>query len=92
MTKFTEGKWFVKQMKECNSIYSVHYTVPASEYSQASITLYNQDNSGNAHLIAAAPDMYGMLESIAKNMLTTDGGCIEDMLAIEMLLKKARGE
>ena len=46
----------------------------------------------NAHLISQSPAMYAMLDEIAINMHKTDSGCIEDILAIERLLAKCRGE
>ena len=106
MTKFTKGEWSVSELEDNVDYIRVRGTVPGARFKIANVIDVNhhlecnthvyakekQQAIANAHLIAAAPDMYGMLESIAKNMLTTDGGCIEDMLAIEMLLKKARGE
>lgn len=47
-----------------------------------------QNSGANAHLIAAAPEMYGMLERILKPYGRED---ISDD-AIENLLAKARGE
>jgi hypothetical protein len=67
-TKFTKGPWLVKQMEDVNSVYDVHYNLPASEYSVASIVLYNQDNAANADLIATAPDMYEMIEQLTSEL------------------------
>jgi hypothetical protein len=46
----------------------------------------------NSALIWAAPEMYKMLEVIATSMHKTDSGSIEDILNIEAMLAKARGE
>ena len=97
-TKFTKGPWFVEQMEDVNSVYDVHYNLPASEYSVASIVINIPDAEANAHLIAAAPDMYTMIGDLADMVdklnegFNTDHKAIELSTRAEMLLKKARGE
>lgn len=64
------------------------------------IAQFEDGNFANAHLIAAAPEMYAMLErtaSIIKMAEETDYQCYgaemrEDVAAINELLAKARGE
>ena len=97
-TKFTKGEWIAVQMEDVNSIYNIHYTAPDSEYSQASITLYNQDNAANAHLISAAPDMYELLKEFIPmdedgngEFQYNEGSEYLGKKVIE-LLTKARGE
>jgi hypothetical protein len=83
-------------MEDANSIYNVHYTEPENEYSSASITLYNQDNAANARLIAAAPEMYGLLNELLIHFQhgNSDHWKLNDekIQPIESLLAKARGE
>ncbi|HIB76367.1 MAG TPA: hypothetical protein EYO58_01860 [Flavobacteriales bacterium] len=86
MSKFTQGKWiangYVVESEDGKTIADCGFSDKGVD----------EEEKSNAHLIAAAPDMYAMLDVMAKSILTTGAGCIEDMLAIESLLKKARGE
>lgn len=88
--KFTQGEWVIS-----------HDNDHAGEYVNVGMAqLYSNyhdkeqaaQNVHDAHLIAAAPDMYRMLEVISDRMHKTDQGSIEDILTIEKLLAKARGE
>ena len=89
-TKFTEGEWKAN----------------ASEFPFAHGLVYINDGGfdvsgapdcvANAHLIASAPDMYKLLDSIAELMNSDDQTIADEMVQkfddIELLLKKARGE
>ena len=76
--KFTKGPWTANN--------TGYYTRVVSGG-----VLISEISSGNsnAHLIAAAPDMYAMLEVIAISMECCHG---VDTSAIYSLLAKARGE
>ena len=77
-SRFTNGDWkatqygYEKYSVNCNN----------------TVEIASCWNKHNAHLIAAAPEMYGMLERILKPYGRED---ISDD-AIENLLAKARGE
>lgn len=84
-TKFTKGPWKISEVGDRVWIDD------EQGFSIASVF----DCKGainNASLIASAPDMYAMLDEIAINMHKTNSGCIQDILAIERLLEKSRGE
>lgn len=78
-TKFTKGKWVVEDGKTvlCNG-HKVAYV------SSGDNIPYFENIKANAHLIAAAPEMYKFLDDLA-NGRGTD-------YPIEKLLAKARGE
>ena len=85
--KFTKGEWVV----DCEI--SMHVEVWSGEERICEVgTRYSEDVAPNAHLIAAAPEMYEMLNTIAENMHKSSNGTIGDILVIESLLAKARGE
>ena len=86
-TKFTKGEWKVETQFQLD-INGGFITTQMSGDKFAPVS----EREANAHLIAAAPDMYKMLETIVDSIAKTDIGSIEDMIAIELLLKKARGE
>ena len=85
MEKFTKGEWFVYP--------SSSFVAVESEYGSL---IYNRDvyqstileQTANAHLIAAAPDMYTMLKSIIDPDVNVDSV----ICGIADLLEKARGE
>jgi len=83
-TKFTKGEWVVDTCGSRVSVWSedesiiesMHYNYPMQE---------DEDRvMANAHLIAAAPDMYKFIEGL---QLSVAGEVERDEL-----LKKARGE
>ena len=84
-TKFTKGEWFAIVDDECCFIDTYKKGLIADlEKSDAPC----DEAEANAHLIAAAPDMYAMLEYLREDYgLLTDVG--KD---IDKLLAKARGE
>ena len=94
--KWTPGPWYVSNMSEifhgddCNlaDCWSVHADIDEDEC------------EANAHLIAAAPDMYDALESAEESIATfigvhgypTDSGAGEILRQVSAALAKARGE
>jgi hypothetical protein len=97
-TKFTEGEWSASQIKINGKAVDGTWSVGLNGFLIADVTsgptfgVVNDIQKANAHLIAAAPNMYAMLEAIAINMHKTNSGSIQDILTIESLLAKARGE
>lgn len=87
--KFTKGEWFVSTKPE-----SEHYLITVDCGGSMSIPIITsaldlsyydtEERESNAHLIAAAPEMYKFLDDLA-NGRGTD-------YPIEKLLAKARGE
>lgn len=84
--KFTQGDWSIFYHPNSSSIISVAIGENETNYSSASVTLYNQEHNANANLIAAAPKMYRMLDYLAKGEGLQPGDTIERLLA------EARGE
>ena len=90
-TKFTKGEWFVldERVVMCGD------SRVAYAYSGSSIPLTHHVKS-NAHLIAAAPEMYELIKDLrhAVSMGGLGGGIsnIEVLKSIDELLAKARGE
>ena len=86
MEKFTKGDWYVNHI-------GPHWNNPkiASHeicYSEAGECVVDHVYElADAHLIAAAPDMYRMLEQISKESCDID--IVSD---IDNMLAKARGE
>lgn len=86
-TKFTKGNWPV-EYDNCDRGSCEWYCVgPAKvEFSYRSTKLEEAEALANANLIAAAPEMYEILEYISENPSETN------VIAIRKLLAKARGE
>lgn len=85
--KFTKGTW--KRNYHANGCQYVSAKVGLNgSYSIAST--HGPDDVANAHLIAAAPDMYKMLERFSKYFEEMCEGEVTD--EINNLLAKARGE
>ncbi len=81
MTNFTKGEW----QADCDVVYVTNgYTIADCDFGGLERL---QECNANAHLIAAAPDMYAMLEG-----LLHDGMDCEEYDKIDNILKKARGE
>lgn len=103
--KFTPGPWYVKPREEIKSMYGSSYTRTTILDSQdggysprhviAQIAHGNGQEEANARLIAAAPEMYELLDRI-KGMLEfcklENSIDAETEHEIDRLLKKARGE
>jgi len=87
-TKFTKGEWFISDSttnkdisiwsSESNCITSINYGFWDENH--------QDELKANAHLIAAAPDMYKALEALSK------GEGLQPGTTIESILIKARGE
>ena len=81
MSKFTQGKWIIDT--DGNGIYS-----DTEEYQVAYISYINYNKNkemqANAHLIAAAPEMYQHLRLILNGEFSSDD--------VEQLLARIDGE
>ncbi len=87
-TKFTKGEWKALSSRNHYEIYAINgnFSTPVCDL------VYHPSSEFNAHLIAAAPKMYEMLET-AMNILTGDDFKNEvSAIDIEQLLAQARGE
>jgi hypothetical protein len=95
--KFTKGPWFVDDWSsDCGCLSSINTSshhraveVVTSMIDDVIAGRENKELKANLHLIASAPEMYAMLESIAISMECEHG---VDTNAVFALLKKARGE
>lgn len=92
--KHTPGPWKVKFKKDCDwqirsaDGYSILAIPHDEEYGRPS------EDSANANLIAAAPEMFEVLETMRayfdhRNLTPPDKAAIQTM---DMIIKKARGE
>ena len=109
--KFTPGPWFIKQSEEIRSPYSPNVSStritildkPGGQYQSrhviAQVAKGNGRGEANAALIAAAPDMYGLLEHYLDLIQRANDGdavseqkIFEQAADIEKVLKKAEGE
>ena len=85
--KFTKGEW---EVSSCGLSVSVDGHQVARAHSGSNIP-YTEPTKSNAHLIAAAPEMYCLLER-----LTSHSNCKKDIIHLlgeaDSLLAKARGE
>jgi len=97
-TKFTKGEWLVSDNK-INSPVKHIVKMPSSKPTKYNGTMYAclggfscetqlEEAEANAHLIAAAPDMYEMLYYIMKGEIRA----YAHEKRIKELLSKARGE
>ena len=110
-TKFTPGPWFIKQSEEIRSPYSTNVSstritildTPGGQYQSrhviAQVAKGNGRGEANAALIAAAPEMYEILEHYLDLIQKANDGdtiseqkIFEQSADIEKVLKKARGE
>lgn len=98
--KFTKGQWFIEKdanwNDDCWAISvkrsydgSIHHCFAEVTYKMEDED-HNEELEANAHLIAAAPEMYEMLEKIAKSTVYDHN--YETAKPIFELLAKARGE
>jgi len=86
MTEFTKGKWQVGMSRGSYSVSSLMDTTKSSRVCDLD---YYGNNKANAHLIAAAPDMYLALLSLSKSAVFRDN---HQASYIDNLLAKARGD
>lgn len=91
--KFTQGEWLVQKVTlqsggKVNEVVTDNYDVAS--------TFLGVRRVSDAHLIAAAPDMYRMLNDIVEDLESTDfralSARIEASHKAKKLLAKARGE
>ncbi|AUS01382.1 hypothetical protein NVP1284A_55 [Vibrio phage 1.284.A._10N.286.55.A5] len=88
-TKFTKGEWVVDY--DNNSSCEWYYTGPAKvEYSYRASAIEYSEALANAHLIAAAPEMYELLDSLYVHLDFIGDERYKNN--IKNLLAKARGE
>ena len=93
--RFTPGPWMAFYKSKYNEW---HVSVPGQDETGMRLALFpdgvlTRHPEGDAHLIAAAPEMYEALEDAMGHLsLFSDGVSIEISLRIEKILKKARGE
>ena len=114
MTKFTKGEWSVSELEDNVDYIRVRGTVPGARFKIANVIDVNhhlecnthvyakekQQAIANAHLIAAAPDMYKELEESletfkAIHRRSSSYGSAQSIIRIiriEIILKKAKGE
>jgi hypothetical protein len=104
-TKFTEGEWFIERYHTMLEI-SVKgggciCTVDTDHVMNECMIDPTPEQEANAHLIAAAPDMYKMIETlignyqVAASVADHEGyeTCyMQDEILAKLLLTKARGE
>ena len=90
-TKFTKGPWVKEE-------YSFDVTSKDCCLPIAKVTVFNEAKA-NAHLIAAAPDMYAMLKEVADMQKQYYGYGMDTHIKLakmakkmELILTKARGE
>lgn len=111
MSKFTKGPWEIKPLEDDKEYIRIRGTVLGGRFKIANVGdgKFHHDNSdwckfereeakANAHLIAAAPEMYEMLSEIKQ--VIESGHELGEMVSrvqdfgeeINELLAKARGE
>lgn len=61
-TKFTPGPWSVEGLVESNSVNAFRVVSPCNTKAVADV--YKHNNSSDAALIAAAPEMFAALEAL----------------------------
>ncbi|AVR75880.1 hypothetical protein ValSw33_56 [Vibrio phage ValSw3-3] len=98
MCNFTKGEWVLHRVNHDMTIDGEVHVVASEGYPSAFVPSWIDDEEAaieamaNAHLIAAAPEMYEMLEKILaeyKAIMLGESSAVSD---IEQLLAKARGE
>ena len=96
--KWTKGPWEIRKYKAPYGSRAMAVEILTDEIIVAKLGVELDDEcKANAHLIAAAPDLYDALELIYGRLLMSDrdGGSritAEDGEMAELALKKARGE
>ncbi len=81
MTDFTKGEWSIEHYATF-----INIEVDGVDIADVNVkgSIWSEKELANAALIAAAPDMYAMLERLQLN--------VADEIERDELLKKARGE
>jgi hypothetical protein len=94
-TSFTPAPWLVEMFSDESQIHvsseddtqKLHYK---KKFFGSALT---DEEKSNAYLIAAAPEMYALLDEVSDGLLEAGGfGNCELAKRIEALLAKARGE
>lgn len=85
MTEFTPGPWEKKDYWKHG-----HPTIACGDGYGIALVLYDDDSEANAHLIAAAPELYESLEAALSQL--DSYACGDVIAAAEKALAKARGE
>lgn len=97
--KFTKGPWSCHSPVGSNGFWYVDNSPSITTGSVA--TLYTENAMANAHLIAAAPEMYEMLDRVTSNYQEAasvaehegyETKYAQDKVFVDALLAKARGE
>ena len=99
-TNFTKGEW---KLYEYQTMVNIEVGKGAMTICEMETTSghgcdvhLSTEQKANAHLIAAAPDMYAMIESMSKlrdgEMHTAIDWILDNTDDLMSLLKKARGE
>ena len=99
-TEFTKGEWLLTEEPKSSGMCSTatgHFHIETDDVHKF-IKIENEhreESKANAHLIAAAPDMYKLLSRLWE-LNCPQEYCTEDeyqaLIEIEDLLAKARGE
>jgi hypothetical protein len=89
--KFTPGPWVVSENKHPPVSGYIFHSVFASTGETICEDLPNEEGKADAHLIAAAPDLYTVLNQIATD-IEAQGVLIEWHQAILDVLAEARGD
>ena len=95
--KFTKGKWVkdyngtighIKSVKDEVDHVSRLKTPTVARFDVVTPSMSDDEKEANAHLIAAAPEMYRVLDNMMKDI----GNHYPNWKEIESVLAKARGE
>ena len=96
--KWTKGPWEIRKYKDPYGRRNLAVEILTDEIIIAKLGIeIDEECKANAHLIAAAPEMYAALELIYGRLLMSDRDgesriTAEDGEMAELALKKARGE
>jgi len=99
MSKFTKGEWLIIETDYCPE----NEITTQQRINDGKISICGFDNlfdgdfkieqDANAHLIAAAPDMYNLLSELKEHMNSEPCANSDEWINdIDLLIKKARGE
>ena len=92
-TKFTKGEWFIENnfctLDVSSKVNGIVCSVECSYQLSEQLIDPTDEEQANAHLIAAAPDMYAMLDLLVKQDVINDVSLEREVI---QLLSKARGE
>ena len=97
MPKFTKGEWFIENYSSMLDVAAKGHgsicTVECGYQLEEMLIDPTDEEQANAHLIAAAPDMYKLLDELKRHMdLEYSASPDEWIDDINKLLSKAKGE